>query len=76
MRFSAIKKLRDSGLKVDLYPDNSKIDKQYKYAEKRNIPYAVIVSEKEIEANIFKLKNLSTGEVLDLNLDELLEKLS
>ena len=73
---TAIKKLRDSGLKVDLYPDNSKIDKQYKYAEKRNIPYAVIVSEKEIEANIFKLKNLSKGEVLDLNLDELLEKLS
>ena len=73
---TAIKKLRDSGLKVDLYPDNSKIDKQYKYAEKRNIPYAVIVSEKEIEANIFKLKNLSTGEVIDLNLEKLLEKLS
>ena len=72
----AIKKLRDSGLKVDLFPDNSKIDKQYKHAEKKNIPYAVIVSEKEIEANSFKLKNLFTGEILDLNFDDLLKKLS
>jgi histidyl-tRNA synthetase len=71
-----IKDLRKLGLKVELYPDNAKIDKQYKHADKRKIPFAVIISEKEVSENKFGLKNLITGELLNLNYKELLEKLS
>ncbi len=70
-----IKKLRNLGLKVELYPDNAKIDKQYKHAERRNIPFAVITGEKEISENKFGLKNLITGELLNLDIDELISKL-
>ena len=73
---TAIKKLRSAGLKVELYPDNVKVDKQYKHADKRQIPFAVIASEKEIADNKFGLKNLISGELLILNFDELVEKLS
>ncbi len=71
-----VKDLRKSGFKVEMYPDNAKIDKQYKHAERRNIQYAVIITEKEIFEKKFGLKNLVTGELLSLNIDELITKLS
>ena len=58
----AIGKLRQKGIKVELYPDQSKIDKQFKHADRRGIPFAVIVGESEIECEEFGLKNLATGE--------------
>ena len=59
---NAIGKLRQKGIKVELYPDKSKIDKQFKHADRRGIPFAVIVGESEIEREEFGLKNLATGE--------------
>jgi len=58
----AIGKLRQKGIKVELYPDKAKIDKQFKHADRRGIPFAVIVGESEIEREEFGLKNLATGE--------------
>lgn len=65
----AIQKLRHSGIKVELYPDAIKVGKQFAHADKRNIPYAVIVGETEMNQNQFALKNLRTGEqtVVDFN---------
>ena len=57
----AIKDLRAAGIKVELYPDNVKMAKQFQHADKRNIPYAVIAGENEIEANLFSLKNSGNG---------------
>jgi histidyl-tRNA synthetase len=64
----AIQKLREAGLKVELYPENAKMAKQFQYAEKRSIPYVVIIAENDINNTTFTLKNLATGEqkVLDL----------
>src|SRR5574343_926689 len=58
----AIGKLRQKGIKVELYPDKSKIDKQFKHADRRGIPFAEIEGESEIEREEFGLKNLATGE--------------
>jgi histidyl-tRNA synthetase len=58
----AIKKLRAAGIKVELYPDSSKVAKQFQHADKRNIPFAVIIGESEIASDCFALKNLHTGE--------------
>ena len=58
----AIGKLRQSGIKVELYPDNTKIGKQFQHADKRGIPFAILVGEEEINANEFTLKNLASGE--------------
>ncbi len=57
----AIGKLRQSGIKVELYPDNTKIGKQFQHADKRGIPFAILVGEEEINANEFTLKNLVSG---------------
>ena len=67
----AIQKLREAGLKVELYPDNAKVAKQFQHADKRGIPYAVIIGAQEMETNSYSLKNLSTGEQLLLNFEQL-----
>ena len=67
----AIKELRQSGIKVELYPDNTKLAKQFQHADKRNIPFAVMAGDQEMNSNSYTLKNLSTGEQKSLSLDEL-----
>src|SRR6478736_6171949 len=54
----AIKELRGGGIKVELYPDNVKVAKQFQHADKRFIPYAVIVGEQEMNDNQYSLKDL------------------
>ncbi|MBL0014123.1 MAG: histidine--tRNA ligase [Flavobacterium sp.] len=58
----AMQKLRQVGITVELYPDAIKVGKQFGYADKRSIPYAVIVGESEMKDNQFGFKNLQTGE--------------
>lgn len=72
----AIKKLRQAGIKVEMYPDNSKINKQFQHADKRGIPFAVLVGEEEMNENNYKIKNLSSGEQTIVDFSGLQEILS
>jgi histidyl-tRNA synthetase len=67
----AIKKLRASGIKVELYPDATKVAKQFQHADKRKITYAVLVGEQEMTSNTFSLKNLVSGEQVSLDFEGL-----
>ena len=67
----AITKLRNFGIKVELYPDAVKVGKQFMHADKRAIKYAVIVGETEMNEGKFALKNLVSGEQVTLNFEEL-----
>lgn len=67
----AITKLRSLGIKVELYPENVKVGKQFQYADKRGILYAVIVGETELNEGKFALKNLVTGTQELLNFEDL-----
>lgn len=57
-----IQKLRSLGKKVELYPESAKMKKQMAYADKRNIPFVVLIGESECEKESFILKNMKTGE--------------
>lgn len=67
----AISSLRKSNIKVELYPDNVKIAKQFQYADKRGIPFVVIVGEEEMTNNQYSLKNLSSSEQRNVSFEEL-----
>lgn len=67
----ALTTLRNKNIKAELYPDAAKIDKQFKHAERRNIPFVI----KEIKGNSFILKNLKSGEQSENDLSGILEKL-
>src|SRR5690554_3526358 len=64
----AIKKLRQDGIAVELYPDSPKMGKQMGYADKRNIPFTILAGESEMAQQLFTLKNMETGEQQSLDL--------
>ncbi len=69
----AIKELRANGVKSELYPDAVKMKKQMNYANKREIPFVVLVGSKEINTNTYTLKNMQNGEQQECSLKELLK---
>ena len=57
-----ISSLRKSGIKADLYPSNTKIQKQFKYANNRNVPYVILLGPEELKNNSFLVKNMESGD--------------
>jgi histidyl-tRNA synthetase len=70
--FELLQQLRGQGIRGELYHESSKFDKQFKYAEKKNIPYIVILGEKELASNSCNLKELATGVQQTLSFTDLL----
>ncbi len=54
--------LRSAGIAVEIYPDSSKLKKQFDYAERKCIPFLSITGGSEAEAGVVNLKKLSSGE--------------
>ena len=56
------KALRSRGIAVEVYPEPSKLKKQFDYADKKNIPFISINGSNEMEAKTVNIKNLVSGE--------------
>ncbi len=56
-----VSQIRSSGFSVELYPDASKLKKQVKYANDKNIPFVVLIGEDERKSGMVTLKNMSDG---------------
>jgi len=59
--FFLMQQLRQNGVRCELYHESAKFDKQFKYAEKKNIPFVIILGEKELKESTCNIKNLTTG---------------
>jgi histidyl-tRNA synthetase len=59
--FGYAQQLRNKNIRCELYHEKSKMDKQFKYAEKKNIPFAVIIGEKELQEGTCNIKDLKKG---------------
>lgn len=68
--------LRSAGRRVDLYPDVDRYGRQFKYAEDRRIRYALLLSPREIDADVVAVKDLVTGDQTDVPRVELEEWLT
>ncbi|TDP61731.1 histidine--tRNA ligase [Flavobacterium dankookense] len=67
----AITTLRNNNIKAEMYPDAAKDEKQFKHAQRRNIPFIV----KGINNNLFTLRNIISGEQVEVTLDDLIKKI-
>ena len=72
----AIKALRENGVSAELFPDNKNTKKQFNYADKRDIPYVVLLGESEMNNNVYTLKNMKTGDQQEVSLEQLIASLS
>jgi histidyl-tRNA synthetase len=66
-----VKSLREAGVACEIYPEQTKLKKQFDYADKKLIPFLSIVGGNEVEAGVINLKNLSTGEQKSFAKDDL-----
>ena len=63
--------LRSNGINTEIYLNNKKLKAKFKYADKLEIPYVIVIGEDEIENNVVKLKNMKTGEEKEILLNEI-----
>ena len=56
--FELMQGLRNQGIRCELYHEQAKFDKQFKYAERKNIPTVVIIGADELQSGIAKVKDL------------------
>ncbi|RIK36355.1 MAG: histidine--tRNA ligase, partial [Chloroflexi bacterium] len=59
-------RLRGAGLRVDVYPDTDRYGRQFKYADERKIRYALLLSPREVEAGVVAVKDLHSGDQVDV----------
>ncbi|MFR9534018.1 MAG: histidine--tRNA ligase [Rikenellaceae bacterium] len=68
-----LKGLRNAGVAAEIYPDPAKMKKQMEHANRRGIPFVVIIGSQEIEQQKATVKNMTTGEQQSVNFDALNE---
>ncbi len=70
--FELAQMLRARGISAELYHEATKFDKQFKYAEKKNIPYVIIIGEKELELGSCNIKTLASGKQETISYEQLI----
>jgi len=61
--------LRTAGIASEVYPDDAKMKKQFKYAEVNHIKYIVMLGTDELAKGVVGVKNIVTGEQVDVSLN-------
>ncbi|MCL6523311.1 MAG: histidine--tRNA ligase [Thermoflavifilum sp.] len=56
-----VRQFRNQGISTEVYPDAAKIDKQLKYADRKGIPFAILLGSREYAAQVIGLKDLRHG---------------
>jgi len=70
-------KLRIKNIPTELYLDpETKLDKQLKYADKKGIPFVIIIGPEEIKKKVVTIKEMKTGKQETLSLDQVIKKLT
>ncbi|MBN8702160.1 MAG: histidine--tRNA ligase [Bacteroidetes bacterium] len=70
--FQLLLKLRNASINSELYPDRVKVKKQFEYANKKNIPYCIVIGSEEMASGQLSVKNMQSGEQEKLTIDNLL----
>jgi histidyl-tRNA synthetase len=74
--FNCLNKIREAGINSDIYPEPTKLKKQLDYADRREVPFVVLIGSDEMESGILTIKNMKTGEQRKLELNAVIELLS
>lgn len=67
--------LRKAGINTEIYLNDKKLKAKFKYADKLQIPYVIIIGEDEITEGKVTMKNMITGEEARLSIEECIIKL-
>ena len=65
--------LRQNDIASEIYPEKKKINKQLEYADKKTIPFALIIGSEELASKLYTIKNLTSGEQFKKSLDDIIK---
>lgn len=67
--------LRNAGINTEIYFDNKKIKAKFKYADRLNIPYVIVIGEDEIKSGMLTIKDMQEGTQEQMKIEDIIEKL-
>ena len=67
--------VRAAGISAEVYPDAAKMKKQMSYANAGAVPYVALVGENEMQQGVVSLKDMNSGEQMQLTIDEVIAKI-
>jgi histidyl-tRNA synthetase len=68
-----VNEFREKGIKTDFDLIGKGISKNLDFANKKGIPFVIILGENELKSKKFKLKNMNSGKETEINLNELIK---
>ena len=68
--------VRANGIDCELYPTSAKIQKQMKYANDRKVQYVALIGEQDMNEELVLLKNMESGDQVEMSIDEVIHKLN
>lgn len=69
--YPILQELRSNGVPAEIFHEAQKFDKQFKYAEKKNIPFVVIIGSAEVAEKAAVVKDLRSGQQQKLSFENL-----
>ena len=69
-----VQALREKGIASEVYPDLSKLKKQLEYADRKKVPFTIVIGSDEMKSGLLTFKNMKTGEQHQLTLSEIISK--
>ncbi|KAA6439220.1 histidine--tRNA ligase [Dyadobacter flavalbus] len=73
---TVLPKLRNAGINAEIYPDSVKLKKQLDYADRKNIPFVILIGSDEIQSGMLTLKDMKSGEQHKRNADDIIASLT
>jgi histidyl-tRNA synthetase len=64
--------LRSNNIAAEIYPDSIKIQKQLDYANKKMIPYVIVIGSEEVKSGLLAFKNMKTGTQEKIGIEDIL----
>lgn len=68
-----LSQFREHGIPSEMYPEPSKLKKQFSYANKLGIPFTIMIGEEEIEQEGIQIKNMDSGEQNQLTVSQIMD---
>ena len=68
-----LSEIRKTGIAAEIYPESAKMKKQMEYADRRNIPFVVIIGSRELETSCATVKDMRSGEQTEVGFDKITE---
>jgi histidyl-tRNA synthetase len=71
----ALAAFRKAGIASEIYPDQAKLKKQLDFANKKLIPFTIVIGADEMQSGALSFKNMESGEQEKLTIEQIIQKL-